>query len=114
LVEHKYRQRLACHQCGFDMPAPSDGPECREKGTLIACGPGVERVAEEFAAFFPNARYAIASSDTVQTQPQSGPLEVQGPLRAFAKRELDVLIGTQIVAKGHHFPHLTLVGRDRC
>jgi primosomal protein N' (replication factor Y) len=110
LVEHRYRRRLACHQCGFDMPAPTDCPQCRESGSLIACGPGVERVAEEFAAFFPQARYAIASSDTVQSQPHCGPLEVQGPLRAFARQEIDVLIGTQIVAKGHHFPHLTLVG----
>ena len=110
LVEHKYRRRLACHQCGYEIAAPSECPECHESGALIACGPGVERVAEEFASFFPNARYAIASSDTVQTQASNGPLEVQGPLRAFAKREIDVLIGTQIVAKGHHFPHLTLVG----
>jgi len=72
---------------------------------LIACGPGVERVAEEFAAFFPDARYAIASSDTLH-----GPAETQGAIRAMAKREIDVLIGTQIVAKGHHFPQLTLVG----
>jgi primosomal protein N' (replication factor Y) len=110
LVEHKYRRRLACHQCGYEIAAPSACPECHESGTLIACGPGVERVAEEFATFFPNARYAIASSDTVQAQPHTGPLEVQGPLRAFARQEIDVLIGTQIVAKGHHFPHLTLVG----
>ncbi len=110
LVEHKYRRRLCCHQCGYDLPVPSECPGCHETGALIACGPGVERVAEEFAAFFPNARYAIASSDTVQTQAGGGPLELQGPLRAFAKREIDVLIGTQIVAKGHHFPNLTLVG----
>jgi primosomal protein N' (replication factor Y) len=105
LVEHKYRRRLACHQCGFEIAAPTECPECHESGTLIACGPGVERVAEEFASFFPNARYAIASSDTMATRG-----EIQGPLRAFAKQEIDVLIGTQIVAKGHHFPHLTLVG----
>ena len=105
LVEHRYRRRLACHQCGYETAAPPDCPECHESGTLIACGPGVERVAEEFAAFFPATRYAIASSDTMQTRG-----EIQGPLRAFARREIDVLIGTQIVAKGHHFPHLTLVG----
>ena len=79
--------------------------QCNERGTLIACGPGVERVAEEFAQFFPNARYAIASSDTLH-----GPAETQAAIRAMAKREIDVLIGTQIVAKGHHFPQLTLVG----
>jgi primosomal protein N' (replication factor Y) len=105
LVEHRYRRRLACHQCGYEIAAPTECPQCHESGTLIACGPGVERVAEEFAAFFPQARYAIASSDTMATRG-----ELQGPLRAFARREIDVLIGTQIVAKGHHFPHLTLVG----
>jgi primosomal protein N' (replication factor Y) len=105
LVEHRYRRHLACHQCGYEVAAPGECPECHESGTLIACGPGVERVAEEFASFFPDARYAIASSDTMQTRG-----EIQGPLRAFARQEIDVLIGTQIVAKGHHFPHLTLVG----
>jgi len=105
LVEHKYKKRLACHQCGYELPMPTQCPQCNETGTLIPCGPGVERVAEEFAAFFPNARYAIASSDTLH-----GPAETQAAIRAMAKREIDVLIGTQIVAKGHHFPQLTLVG----
>ena len=105
LVEHRYRRRLACHQCGYEVPAPTECPQCHESGTLIACGPGVERVAEEFAAFFPGARYAIASSDTLH-----GPAETQGAIRAMMKREVDVLIGTQIIAKGHHFPQLTLVG----
>jgi primosomal protein N' (replication factor Y) len=105
LVEHKYKRRLACHQCGFELPMPADCPQCHEAGTLIPCGPGVERVAEEFAAFFPKARYSIASSDILH-----GPAETQAAIRAFARREIDVLIGTQIVAKGHHFPQLTLVG----
>ncbi|MCP5411797.1 MAG: primosomal protein N' [Alphaproteobacteria bacterium] len=105
LVEHKYRRRLACHQCGYEIPTPSECPECHETGTLIPCGPGVERVAEEFAQFFPNARYAIASSDTLH-----GPAETQAAIRAMMRGEIDVLIGTQIVAKGHHFPGLTLVG----
>ena len=105
LVEHRYKKRLACHQCGYEITAPTACPECKAEGTLIACGPGVERVAEEFALFFPEARYAIASSDTMH-----GPAETQGAIRAMAKREIDVLIGTQIVAKGHHFPQLTLVG----
>jgi primosomal protein N' (replication factor Y) len=105
LVEHKYKRRLACHQCGYELPMPSDCPECKESGTLIPCGPGVERVAEEFAAFFPKARYSIASSDILH-----GPAETQAAIRAFGRHEIDVLIGTQIVAKGHHFPQLTLVG----
>ncbi|HEX3430945.1 MAG TPA: primosomal protein N' [Rhizomicrobium sp.] len=105
LVEHRYQRKLACHHCGFEMPAPLLCPECKGEKTLVACGPGVERVAEEFAGVFPDARVAIASSDTLH-----GPLETQAAIRAMAKRETQVLIGTQIVAKGHHFPQLTLVG----
>ncbi|HUO87764.1 MAG TPA: primosomal protein N' [Rhizomicrobium sp.] len=105
LVEHRYRRRLVCHHCGYEMPTPPKCPECGAEGSLIACGPGVERVAEEFVQVFPQARMAIASSDTLQ-----GPLQTQAAIRAMAKREIDVLIGTQIVAKGHHFPQLTLVG----
>jgi primosomal protein N' (replication factor Y) (superfamily II helicase) len=105
LVEHRYQRRLACHHCGFETPIPLNCPYCRAEKCLIACGPGVERGAEEFAAAFPQARAAIASSDTMH-----GPLETQAAIRAMAKHETDVLIGTQIVAKGHHFPRLTLVG----
>ena len=105
LVEHRYRKRLACHQCGYEISAPNACPECKAEGTLIACGPGVERVAEEFAHFFPDARHAIASSDMMH-----GPAETQSAIHAMGKQEIDVLIGTQIVAKGHHFPQLTLVG----
>ena len=105
LVEHRYRKRLICHQCGYEIATPPNCPQCGAAASLIACGPGVERVAEEFAALFPQARVAIASSDTMH-----GPLETQAAIRAMAKRETDVLIGTQIVAKGHHFPQLTLVG----
>ena len=105
LVEHRYRKRLACHQCGYETATPPKCPACGAEGSLIACGPGVERVAEEFAALFPQARVAIASSDTMH-----GPLQTQAAIRAMARREIDVLIGTQIVAKGHHFPQLTLVG----
>ena len=105
LVEHRYRKRLMCHHCGYETGLPKVCPQCAAEGSLIACGPGVERVAEEFAAVFPGARVAIASSDTMH-----GPQQTQAAIRAMAKREIDVLIGTQIVAKGHHFPQLTLVG----
>jgi len=84
---------------------PQSCPTCGTSGSFTACGPGVERVAEEFKTLFPEARMAIASSDTM-----GGPLEAQSAIRAMGKREVDVLIGTQIVAKGHHFPLLTLVG----
>jgi primosomal protein N' (replication factor Y) len=105
LVEHRYRKRLTCHHCGYETGTPPACPQCASPSSFIACGPGVERVAEEFAAAFPDARVAIASSDTLQ-----GPGETQAAIRAMTKREIDVLIGTQIVAKGHHFPQLTLVG----
>jgi primosomal protein N' (replication factor Y) (superfamily II helicase) len=105
LVEHRYRRRLVCHHCGYDTTTPPECPQCHAQASFIACGPGVERVAEEFTAAFPDARMAIASSDTLH-----GPQETQAAIRAMLKREIDVLIGTQIVAKGHHFPQLTLVG----
>jgi len=105
LVEHRYRKRLMCHHCGYSIHTPPHCPACAAPASFIACGPGVERVAEEFAAVFPQARMAIASSDTMH-----GPAETQVAIRAMAKCEIDVLIGTQIMAKGHHFPDLTLVG----
>jgi len=105
LVEHRYRKRLVCHHCGYETSIPPVCPQCGATGTFAACGPGVERVAEEFKSVFPEARFAIASSDTMH-----GPAETQAAIRAMAKREIDVLIGTQIMAKGHHFPQLTLVG----
>jgi primosomal protein N' (replication factor Y) len=105
LVEHRYHRKLVCHHCGYHMALPPACPQCHTPATLIACGPGVERVAEEFAVAFPQARMAIASSDTLH-----GPAETQAAIRAMAKHEIDVVIGTQIVAKGHHFPQLTLVG----
>jgi primosomal protein N' (replication factor Y) len=105
LVEHRYRKRLVCHHCGYETGMPTECPECHTQGAFTACGPGVERVMEEFKLAFPDVRVAIASSDTM-----GGPAEMQAAIRAMMKREIDVLIGTQIVAKGHHFPQLTLVG----
>jgi primosomal protein N' (replication factor Y) len=105
LVEHRYKKKLSCHHCGYETGMPLACPTCGAAGTLIACGPGVERVAEEFARVFPNARFAVASSDTMH-----GPQETQAAIRAMGKHEIDVMIGTQIMAKGHHFPQLTLVG----
>jgi primosomal protein N' (replication factor Y) len=87
------------------MATPKACPSCEAVDSLIACGPGVERVAEEFSSAFPKARMAVASSDTLH-----GPLEMQAAIRAMSKGEIDVVIGTQIMAKGHHFPQLTLVG----
>ena len=105
LVEHRYKRKLVCHHCGYDRNAPAACPECKTAGAFIACGPGVERVAEEVKRKFPNARTNIASSDTM-----SGPRQIQLAIEAIANHEVDILIGTQIVAKGHNFPMLTLVG----
>jgi primosomal protein N' (replication factor Y) len=105
LVEHRYRRRLICHHCGFERSTPPSCPECKNTGTFIACGPGVERVAEEVIAKFPSARSSVASSDTM-----AGPRQIQAAIEAIASHEIDILVGTQIVAKGHNFPMLTLVG----
>ena len=105
LVEHRSRGRLVCHHCGHEAAIPKICVACGAENALIACGPGVERLDEEVRAAFPEARVAIASSDTLQQ-----PAAAQVFLRAFAAGEIDILIGTQIVAKGHHFPNLTLAG----
>jgi primosomal protein N' (replication factor Y) len=105
LVEHRFTGRLVCHQTGFSMVKPAACPACGTPGSLAACGPGVERIAEEVAARFPQARTAVASSDMF-----SGPAAAQEMFAAMKAGEIDILIGTQIVAKGHHFPNLTLVG----
>ena len=105
LVEHRLARRLQCHHCGFEMGLPARCPDCNAEGALAACGPGVERLAEEVAALYPTARTAVMASDTL-----TGPSAAAALLGAVAARQVDLLIGTQIVAKGHHFPYLTLVG----
>ncbi len=105
LVEHRYTGRLVCHVTGFSMPKPKRCPECGEEDTLIGVGPGVERVAEEAARRFPGARVEVFSSDTAQ----SGD-DVRNLITRMEEGEIDILVGTQIAAKGHNFPHLTLVG----
>ena len=105
LVEHRYLGRQQCHHCGFEAPPPAACPACGVEGSMAACGPGVERVAEEAAALFPDAARLILTSDTA-----SGPAKTAELLRMIADREVDLVIGTQIIAKGHHFPNLTLVG----
>jgi primosomal protein N' (replication factor Y) (superfamily II helicase) len=104
LVEHRFRGRLACHHCGHEEPVPESCPECGAEDSLVACGPGVERLAEEAATRFPEARIAILSSDL------SRGVMLGETLRDIAKGEFNLIIGTQLVAKGHHFPGLTLAG----
>jgi primosomal protein N' (replication factor Y) len=105
LVEHRLVGRLACHHCGHAAPRPGGCPACGARGLLAACGPGVERLAEEAANEFPRARQLVAASDTI-----AGPDAAEALVRRIEEHEVDLVIGTQIVAKGHHFPLLTLVG----
>ncbi len=105
MVEHRYRKKLVCHHCAYETAIPKTCAQCGEENSFIPCGPGVERVEEEFRAAFPNARVAVASSDTFL-----GPAQAQAVIRALSAGDIDVVIGTQIVAKGHHFPQLTLAG----
>ena len=105
LVEHRLAGRLQCHHCGYASRLSTACPGCGAEGTLTACGPGVERLAEEARLLFPEARQAMMTSDSL-----TGPDSAAALVRAVQAREIDLLIGTQIVAKGHHFPHLTLVG----
>jgi primosomal protein N' (replication factor Y) (superfamily II helicase) len=105
LVEHRFTGRLWCHHCGHNEPVPRLCPECLAVGTLVPCGPGVERLKEEVAARFPEARTALMVSDLL-----TGPRAAAELAEAMTAHRYDVLIGTQIVAKGHHFPMLTLVG----
>ena len=105
LVEHRSGQSLICHQCGHRERYPQKCPDCGEAGQLVGCGPGVERIAEEVTALFPLARVAVLSSDVVPD-----PAALQARLGEVARGEADLIVGTQIVAKGHNFPLLTLVG----
>ncbi|MEQ1930573.1 MAG: primosomal protein N' [Parvularculaceae bacterium] len=105
LVEHRFENKLVCHHTGFTMRKPDACPVCRAMGSLSACGPGVERVAEEAAARWPDARRVVLSSDTA---PSAGAM--RGVLDAMREGRIDILIATQVVAKGHHFPNLTFVG----
>lgn len=105
LVEHRLSARLACHHCGFETRVPEACPECGESDCLVACGPGVERIAAEVADLFPEARVVVATSDTLNTPDRAAEFIAMAEGRA-----IDIIIGTQLVTKGFHFPELTLVG----
>lgn len=105
LVEHRYTGRLVCHLTGFSMPRPARCPECGAADSLVPVGPGVERVEEEARSLFPDARIAVFSSDTAPDARSARAL-----IAAMTAGEIDILVATQAAAKGHNFPHLTLVG----
>lgn len=105
MVEHRFLKRLVCHQCGETKPMPDVCPSCEVVGKLAAVGPGVERLGEEAAILFPDAKIATLSSDMYGTA-----RALKAEIAGIAEGAADVIIGTQLVAKGHNFPKLTLVG----
>lgn len=105
MVEHRLLHRLSCHHCGHTMPTPKMCPECKSDDTLVACGPGVERIADEVTALWPEARTAIVTSDTLWS-----PAKAAEFVARMEHGAIDIVVGTQLVTKGYHFPNLTLVG----
>jgi primosomal protein N' (replication factor Y) (superfamily II helicase) len=105
LVEHRLTSRLHCHHCGFATPIPKRCVSCNDEDSLVACGPGVERIAEEVAQLLPAARAALVTSDTI-----TSPARAAALLRDVESNAVNLLIGTQLATKGHHFPNLTCVG----
>ncbi len=105
MVEHRFLKRLVCHQCGETKPMPQTCPSCEAEDRLAPVGPGVERLGEEVTALFPDARVSVLSSDLFGSA-----RALKAAIEEIADGGADIIIGTQIVAKGHNFPHLTLVG----
>lgn len=105
LVEHRFQKKLVCHHCGHSEKVPDVCPSCNNKDSLVACGPGVERIAEEVSDLFPQARTLILSSDL-----PGGPERLKREMKIVEDGGADIIIGTQLVAKGHNFPKLKLVG----
>src|SRR5262249_43191769 len=105
LVDHRFRRQLVCHHCGFALPRPAICPRCQATDSFVACGPGVGGLEEEVAALFPGSRVLVLSSDVVESVER-----LRQELEDVAEGRVDIVIGTQLVAKGHHFPRLNLVG----
>ena len=105
MVEHRFQNRLMCHQCGETKPMPKRCPSCEAEDKLAPVGPGIERLTEEAGTLFPEARIAALSSDLYGTAHA-----LKAHIQAIARGEADIILGTQLVAKGHNFPLLTLVG----
>lgn len=105
LVLHKTKKRLECHHCGYFTKIDDSCPSCASHDNLICCGPGVERIEEEILTLFPNNKIAVISKDVLLK-----PTLMQELLYKMENNEIEILIGTQIITKGYHFPNLTLVG----
>ncbi len=105
LVDHRIQGRLVCHYCGHAVAKLKECSSCHAKDSFVACGPGVERLAEEVASRFSHLKYCIISSDLI-----ANVQELDQVLSKVKNNEVSIIIGTQMIAKGHHFPNLTLVG----
>lgn len=105
LVEHRASSQLLCHHCGYSEPIVKHCPECNAENSIVPCGPGAERLAEEVSALFPDANVAQMTSDTVTNAKEAASM-----VDAITHGDVDIIIGTQMIAKGHHFPNLKLVG----
>jgi primosomal protein N' (replication factor Y) len=105
LVDHRFKRALVCHHCGFSTPRPTACPKCAAADSFVACGPGVERLEEEVHALFPDRRVLVLSSDLMTSIER-----MRAEFKTIEQGEIDIVIGTQLVAKGHHFPKLNLVG----
>jgi primosomal protein N' (replication factor Y) len=105
LVDHRFKRQLVCHHCGFNTPQPKECPKCHAPDSFVACGPGVERLEEEANLLFPDKRILVLSSDLIVSIEK-----MREEFRDIEQGRVDVIIGTQLVAKGHHFPRLNLVG----
>jgi len=105
LVEHRFKGKLVCHHCGHSEPIPKACPSCSKEETLVACGPGVERIAEEVESLLPEARTLVLSSDL-----PGGPDRIRREMKYIEEGGADIVIGTQLVAKGHNFPLMKVVG----
>jgi primosomal protein N' (replication factor Y) (superfamily II helicase) len=104
LVEHRFRRVLVCHHCGYSEPPAHECRKCGAVDQFVACGPGVERLAEEALELFPEARLELFTSDSLMNR-----REAAAAVERMIDGRIDILIGTQMAAKGHHFPGLTLV-----
>lgn len=105
LIAHKLSRKLACRYCGYNIPLSDSCSQCGAVGSMISCGPGVERIAETINSVIPEARSIIISSDNATT-----PKQLAAAIEQITNREVDIIIGTQMITKGHHFPHIGLVG----
>lgn len=105
LVEHRRTHHLHCHHCGYSMKQPETCPSCGDQDSMVACGPGVERIADEVKEYFPDARSLIMASDVLDTHDK-----LSNALADIREGRVDIVIGTQVIAKGHHFPLMTCVG----